>query len=118
MKFPFCEFVIFELFVVAFNFVKFPVIAVSVFMNAVANARIFPEIFVTVVEAKVDDPETFKFVFAEIVVVELVKVAFVAVKDVGFNVTIERLVIVAFVIVELVTLSFVTFEVEAFDVDA
>ena len=51
-----------ELFVVALRVVKFPVIAVKVLMNAVANAKIFPVKLVTVVEASVDEPLTTKFV--------------------------------------------------------
>ena len=72
----------------------------------VAKARIFPRIFVTVVEARVEDPVTFKFVLLETVVVEFVNVALVAVKLVGFKVAIERLVIVALVIVAFVAIKF------------
>ena len=41
--------------------VKFPVIAVRVFINAVANARIFPVKLVTVVDARVEEPVASKF---------------------------------------------------------
>ena len=46
--------------------VKFPVIAVNVFINAVAKAKIFPVKFVTVVDANVEEPTAKKLLAASI----------------------------------------------------
>lgn len=56
VKLPVPEFVIFELFVLAFNVVKLPVTAVIALAINVVNAPIPPVIFVTVVLPRVDEP--------------------------------------------------------------
>lgn len=78
---------------VAVRFVKFPVPELRVFIFpveadnvciiAVAKDKIFPRIFVTVVEASVEDPDTIRFVFddvAEIVVDALVVEEYIVVR--------------------------------------
>jgi hypothetical protein len=84
----------------------------------VAKARIFPRIFVTVVEASVDDPVA--LIFVEFITVEVlfVIVPLVALIFVRVKFPAESVVMVALVIVEFVTFSPTMLAVEIFEVEA
>lgn len=90
-----------ELRVAIFPVVILAEIAVRVFINAVANDKIFPRIFVTVVEASVVEP-ALKFVVERFVEVELVIVPLAALIFERETFPADRFVTVALVKVELV----------------
>jgi hypothetical protein len=97
--------------------VMFAVIAVKVLINAVANDKMFPRMFVTVVEARVVEPadkfEVERFVEVEFVIVPLVALIFERDKFPA-----ERVVIVALVNVALVPIRLSVLVVVALDVEA